>query len=426
MAGWSNWGNASAVAGQSSSGTYAVRVGTGAGGFGQDVVSGIVAGRTYSLSGRAMKTVASDAAYLGLTFFDAAGNTLLQHSVPITTTTYFRRTLHLVAPANASRAVAYLWKDAGSGFVHLDDLELVALDFSGDIPVASWPDTLLQVGRDSGAYWVEDGVWAPWGLTRDTYAGKDGTTFEQYTGISPNLGANGEVSFRLAWKWPTCCTEIKAFPSIVTGRKPGWYTDRNTPGGFNVQLPNGTWSQTQPAGATPGTFFPLQLPLASLMTSFDYRHVTPPTGRGHLAYDIFLQDTPTQSEGFGAGITHEINIPLDYWGGYGQYPTRNPDWYDHDVTIDGILFHVYAAKDPDGALRPTFNGGWKFIVFEPDRPIPPGTLDLAKIVNYVTTRKDAFGTPWAKGNEYAVSVELGVEPEEGVGDIQVTNYRVWR
>jgi hypothetical protein len=373
-----------------------------------------------------MKTVASDAAYLGLSFFDAAGNGLLQHSVPITTTTYFRRTLHLVAPANASRAVAYLWKDAGSGFVYVDDLELVALDFSGDIPLASWPDTLLQVGRDDAGYWVEDGVWAPWGLTRDTYAGKDGTTFEQYTGISPKLGPNGEVAFRLAWKWPTCCTEIKAFPSIVTGRKPGWYSSQNTPGGFNVQLPNGTWSQTQPAGATPGTFFPLQLPLASLMTSFDYRHLTPPTGRGHLAYDIFLQDTPTQSEGFGAGITHEINIPLDYWGGYGQYPTRNPDWYDHDVTIDGILFHVYAAKDPDGALRPTFNGGWKFIVFEPDRPIPPGTLDLAKIVNYVATRKDAFGTPWASGKEYAVSVELGVEPEWGVGDIQVTNYRVWR
>lgn len=53
-------------------------------------------------------------------------------------------------------------------------------------------------------------------------------------------------------------------------------------------------------------------------------------------------------------------------------------------------------------------------------------LDLAKFVNYVTTRRDALGTPWAWGNEYAVSVELGVEPEEGVGDIQVSNYRVWR
>ncbi|HXC39039.1 MAG TPA: hypothetical protein VN667_08825, partial [Burkholderiales bacterium] len=95
--------------------------------------------------------------------------------------------------------------------------------------------------------------------------------------------------------------------------------------------------------------------------------------------------------------------------------------------IDGLLFHVYAAKDWwDGALRPDFGGGWKFIIFEPDRPIAPGTLDLAKFINYITTRRDVLGTPWANGNEYSVSVELGVEAQEGVGDIQVSNYRVWR
>jgi hypothetical protein len=154
--------------------------------------------------------------------------------------------------------------------------------------------------------------------------------------------------------------------------------------------------------------------------------VAAPTGRGHLAYDIFLQKTPEQVNGFGTAISHEIIIPLDYWGGYGQYPTRNPNWYDHDVTIDGLLFHVYAAKGADGVLRPDFMGGWKFIVFEPDRPIAPGTLDLAKFVNYVTTRKDSAGTPWALGNEYAVSVELGIEPQYGTGDIQVSNYRVWK
>ena len=78
-----------------------------------------------------------------------------------------------------------------------------------------------------------------------------------------------------------------------------------------------------------------------------------------------------------------------------------------DVTIDGILYHVYIFKDATGFVLSSFNGGWKFIVFEPDRPIPPGTLDLAKIVNYVTTRSDVFGNRWATGNEYLVSVELG-------------------
>ncbi len=41
-----------------------------------------------------------------------------------------------------------------------------------------------------------------------------------------------------------------------------------------------------------------------------------------------------------------------------------------------------------------------------------------------TARYGVFGTRWA--NEYAVSVELGVEAQVGEGDIQVLNYRVWR
>jgi len=295
------------------------------------------------------------------------------------------------------------------------------------VPLAAPPTTLLQTGLDSDAYWVEDGVWAPWGLTRGTYTGTSGSTYEQSTGVSPKVGPNGEVAFRMAWKWPTCCTEIKSYPSIVSGQKPGWYNSWTKPGGFDVLLPNGSFSQVYPSGRTPGTFFPLQLPVASLKSSFNYKHMTPPTGHGHLSYDIFLQGTPAQVNGFGPGITHEIMVPLDNWGGYGTYPNRNPQWYDHDVTIDGILYHVYIVKDGTGRVLSNFGTtGWKFIVFEPDRPIPSGTLDLAKIVNYVATRKDAFGTPWGNGNEYLTSVELGVEPVDGVGDIQVSNYRVWR
>jgi hypothetical protein len=78
-------------------------------------------------------------------------------------------------------------------------------------------------------------------------------------------------------------------------------------------------------------------------------------------------------------------------------------------------------------VQSSWGSGWKFIVFEPDRPIPPGTtLDLAKFVNYVSSQRDAFGRPWANGNEFLTSVELGIEAAEGVGDIQVNNYRVYR
>jgi hypothetical protein len=440
---WANWGNATAVTGQSSSGANAVRVGTGSGGVAHDV-AGIVPGKTYHLSGQVKVSDGSEVAYLGLSFWDTGGSKLLDQTVPVNSTAYSTAQLDLVAPANAAKAMVYIWKNAGSGFAYVDDVALAPTDGTapttapppapppavdvGVIPIAAWPTTLLQIGLDNDAYWVDDGVWGAWGLTRGSYAGTGGLTYEQYTGASPKIGPNGEVAFRMAWKWPSCCNEIKSFPSIISGRKPGWFNTWTKPNGLDVQLPGGGFSQTFPSGATPGTFFPLQLPIASLKTSFNYQHLSTPSGKGHLAYDMFLQSTPTQVAGFGPNITHEIIIPLDYWGGYGAHPSgRNPAWYDHDVTIDGLLFHVYAAKDWwDGALRPDFGGGWKFIIFEPDRPLAPGTLDLAKFINYITTRRDVLGTPWANGNEYSVSVELGVESQEGVGDIRVLNYRVWR
>ena len=275
---------------------------------------------------------------------------------------------------------------------------------------------------------MNDGVWGAGNLSRGTYTGLNGSQYEQKVGVSSQMGPNGEVAARMAWKWPTGTTEIKSYPSLLVGNKPGYKNDWTTPGGFPVRLLDGSNSQVYPSGKTPGTIFPLQLPIASLKSSFAYKHNETPSGRGHLSYDIWLQDTPDQINGMAASpISHEIMIPLTNWGNYGSHIIgRNSGWYDHDVTIDGKLFHVYVAKGADGGLREDFYLGWKFIVFQPDQPIEAGTLDLAKFINYVATRKDALGTPWATGREHAVSVELGIEPVEGTGDLTLYNYRVWK
>jgi hypothetical protein len=422
---WANWGNAGASSTNPVAGTASAKVGTAAGGFGQNV-TGVAAGFKYHLTAQVKVSAPGETGLLGVIFTDNAGVSLLDTLVPFASTTVSTAQVDITAPPKATGALVYVWKNDGSGFAYVDEVQFgPALPDFDLVPVAAWPHTLLQGGLATDAYWVEDGVWAAQDLTRGTYTGLDGTTYEQYTGISPKVGTQGEIAARISWKWPAGNREINAFPSIISGQKPGWFNTWTTPGGFDIRLPDGTESQVFPSGRTPGTFFPLQLPIVSLKTSFDYHHLIPPTGRGHLAYDMFLQSTPTQHNGWGTDITHEIIVPLDYWGGYGQYPTRNPQWYDHDVTIDGILYHIYIYKDATGFVLSTFGGGWKFIVFEPDKPIPPGTLDLAKIVNYVTTQKDAFGIPWAKGNEYLVDLELGIEPQYGIGDIQVNNYRVW-
>lgn len=286
----------------------------------------------------------------------------------------------------------------------------------GPITVANLPTTFLQTttGPDGEAYWINDGVWGAGSLTRGTYTGLSGTQYEQYIGVSPDLGINGEIAFRMVWKWPTGTTEVKSYPGAIYGNKPGFYNPWVTPGGNNILLPDGSYSDVYPSGPTPNSIMPLQLPLAPLYSTFNYTHLDTPTGRGHLAYDIWLQDTSEQYQGFGTGITHEIMIPVNYWGDYGAYPFRNASWYSHDTTIDGFLFHVYYAPD--------FNGVWKFIVFEPDSAtaIPPGTqLSLHLYVNHVTAQG------WATGNEWCVEPEFGVEPEYGTGDLVVHGYRVF-
>jgi hypothetical protein len=73
---------------------------------------------------------------------------------------------------------------------------------------------------------------------------------------------------------------------------------------------------------------------------------------------------------------------------------------------------------------PAFTSGWQwnFVVFEPDSPtaLSARTLDLSKFLNYLTSRG------WAKGNEYLVSTEFGVENVDGTIDLNVFNYRVWK
>jgi hypothetical protein len=297
-----------------------------------------------------------------------------------------------------------------------------------DVKTGSYPNTLLQVGD----YWLEDGVWGAGSLTLGTFTGLTGSQYEQSVGVSPTVGPNGEVAGRVQWKWPTGTTEVKSYPSFVVGKKPGWLNSWILPGGYSVQLTDGSQSQVYPSGPTPNTWLPLQYPLPPIYSSFNYKHNVAPTGRGHLTYDIWLQSTPDQCHGFDncKEITHEVMIPLDYWGGYGQYKAggggRNPSWYIKDVTIDGRLFHLFAAQNADGTLTASFGAGWKFIVFEPDQPIEPGTLNLSSFLNVLTTMKDSAGTPWAQGNEWLSSVELGIEPVDGTGDLTIFDYRVWK
>lgn len=283
-------------------------------------------------------------------------------------------------------------------------------------------DILLQTGNNNDAYWMEENPWNPGGLVRGVYTTMSASAWEMTIGVSNQIGTNGEVAGRMAWKWPTGTTEVKAYPAFIKGNKPGYYNTGPTPAGKPIYLLDGTTATSAPCGTTPGSFFPLALPIGTLNAQVAYSHMATANGQGHLSFDIWLQNSPTQINGFSAPpITHEIMIPLNNWGGYGVHPTgRNPDWYAHDKTLDGALYHVYYA--------PNFNGAWKFIVFQPDTTsVAPSTLNLSTFINYGLNQTDS-ATPsqmWIASGMYCVSVELGVEPVEGTGDVMICNYRVY-
>lgn len=284
---------------------------------------------------------------------------------------------------------------------------------------------VLQVGD----HIVHNNVWNAVGLTHAPYTGLGGTTYEQQIGVKyPDPGTNDPIGMRCVWKFPTGTTEVKSYPAIITGNFPGWLQTGtpNIAGTWPLRLQDGSYSTAIPSGKTPHTIFPLPVPITGNLTSqFKFHHNTTPTGRGHLAWDIWIQDSGPQVTGFTVPpITHEIMIPINYWGspGYGSYPNRNPTWYNSDTIIDGMLFHVYYA--------PGFNGAWQFIVFEPDAAtFSPDTLinlNIKNFLNFVKTKGWLDVPNPVSGNlgTHVVSMELGIECVDGTGDLTWWDFKV--
>jgi hypothetical protein len=313
------------------------------------------------------------------------------------------------------------------------------------ISVTTIPSLTLQTSN----YWMLDNVWGATGLTRVTtegsFSGISGTTYYQFVGVDqPALSVSttaGHAPAAARWRWgfPTGTTEVKSYPALWAGEKPGWFNTGAGPAGIPILLPNGTTSTVAPSGPTPNDFFPIALTSLStgggktLVSTWNFAHNETPTGRGHLSYDIWLQSSATQVNGFQAPpVTVEIMIPLAYWGNYGAYFNgRNPAWYSHDITIQGKLWHVYNASLLPGDVP--FNGEWRLVVFQPDAPGSPSSfaitslssLDLAEFLTYAgTVGLWAGWTSTEATATHVVNVELGVEAIDGTGDLTLYNFTV--
>lgn len=397
------------------------------------------------------------------------------------------------------------------------------------ITTARHPRDFLQCGvTATDCLFIEDNRWGAATIVEGSGTGQ----YMQKVERALSVGPLGQVAFRTEWRWPTSIggvlvdgngsyPEVKGFPCVIYGARPGYSGNGSQWPAFDfaVRLPDGVTVPTAPpgtpsqiaadwqpaggsvstfvpAGKTPGSDLPRKLPLTSNVLTDQNgsnlldqvnspltdqnpagngvlrasgRFSVSATGKGHFAFDIWLQQSGQSAQAFGfanSPITHEVMIQLQNWGGYGRHPDgSNADWYDHDVTLDGILYHVYISKNlnrnhstgvidgggPYAGCRYNFpaggpaiiNGsftneetglgryGWKFIRFQytgtgahPLLADGSFNLDLSKFLNHLSTRVDSRGIPLAQGNEHIVSVELGAEMVVGSGDVTLWDYRV--
>jgi hypothetical protein len=346
---------------------------------------------------------------------------------------------------------------------------------SGSVPtvanMARHPADMLEID----GYWIIDNRWGRRGIDEGTQAHQFMQEVERSLTVS-----NGGVAARIKWRWPefnqagekindnSAYSEVKCYPAIIYGAMPGHYNTQQWPAWeYVVRAPDGKTVPTAPSGTpsniaalwqaqggsiitkapsgtTPNCKLPMKLSNmtpGSLVADMKWAKNAATSGRWHLAWDIWLQETPDQGEGFGnSSITHEIMIPMGNGGNYGKHPNgRNPGWYSHDTTIDGVVYHVYFAGDKYtfGGLNGKFTNeetgqprtGWKFIVFQHDGENHPTDaqgnvhLDFAKFVAHMKTAK-YNGVAMCRGTEYCTSAQVGIEAVYGVGDVTIYDFKV--
>ena len=220
---------------------------------------------------------------------------------------------------------------------------------------------------DTGDYQAQNNTWG-----KGTLSG-----WSQCIGLG--IGTDGTLMGRWTWDWLNSGSNVKAYPEIVFGQKPG--------------------------GSTTSASLPIKISSVGVATvSYDVSSTY--TGSGNVALDIWITDTQDPTTWGVPPITHEIMIWLDAYGG--MQPGGNRI---EQVNIDGSLYDVYVGDN--------FDQGWRYIAFARVTPqLGAGTLDLVSFLAYI--RENNLAT----GEEYLASIEFGNEVISGAGETIVHKYVV--
>jgi hypothetical protein len=219
----------------------------------------------------------------------------------------------------------------------------------------------------SGLYRAENNTWG-----KGTLSG-----WSQCIGL--RLGPDGTLAGSWTWNWLNSGTNVKAYPEIIFGQKPG----------------TSTTSPDLPAKISS---------VGALTMAYDFTSTH--TGSGNIAFDIWLTNTQDSAKWGVSPITHEIMIWLGSYGGM-----RPGGHWVEQVKIDGTLFDVYTAEK--------WGDGWRYIAFAPAKNLPgAGSLNLVSFLSYMQ------GKSITTGDEYIASIEFGNEVAGGAGETTLNKYAV--
>jgi hypothetical protein len=241
--------------------------------------------------------------------------------------------------------------------------ELTSTDVSSTITMKCDDEALI----DRGDYRAQNNTWGKGKLSG----------WSQCIGIG--MEADGTLVGRWTWDWLNSGSNVKAYPEIIFGQKPG--------------------------SATTSKALPIKISDVGIATiSYDVSSTY--TGSGNVAFDLWLTDTPNPSTWGVPPITHEIMIWLDSHGGMHPGGTQI-----EQVSIDGFAYNVYVGEN--------IGDGWRYIAFGNIKSqLGVGTLDLGSFLSYIREKN------LVKGDEYLASIELGNEVIGGVGETIVKRYTV--
>ncbi|MGZ3802782.1 MAG: right-handed parallel beta-helix repeat-containing protein [Pseudobdellovibrionaceae bacterium] len=123
--GWNLWQNTYIVGNNAASGTYALRTGTGAGGASYRLSITPVIGGVYTLSASAKLSLSSNLGWIFISCYNSSNVRIADSSVKVQSTSYQTLSTSITVPAGTTYIRVWTWKGAGSGYLYIDNVQVI-------------------------------------------------------------------------------------------------------------------------------------------------------------------------------------------------------------------------------------------------------------------------------------------------------------